>query len=139
VLVGVGGLVQPSGGCGLLGLGKLDLEVGKETLSGLAVLAGSFLGKGLEVIDLVETLDLDLGDFDDQDELGNSGVDGGEFDSLEGVESGGSSLDGSEDVGLEGDSDLVFRALLSGLSVLSGLSGLSGLSRFSILSVLHFL
>jgi hypothetical protein len=61
----------------------------------------SVLGEGLEVVDLVKSFDLDLGDFNDQDQLGDSGVDSGEGDFLKVVESSSGSFNGSEDVGLE--------------------------------------
>ncbi len=53
------------------------------------------------MVDLVKSFDLDLGDFNDQDQLGDSGVDSGEGDFLKVVESSSGSFNGSEDVGLE--------------------------------------
>ncbi len=84
-----------------LGLVELNLEVGQESLSGLSVLVLSVLGKGLEVVDLVKSFDLDLGDFNNEDQLGDSGVDGGEGDFLEVIESSSGSFNGSEDISLE--------------------------------------
>jgi hypothetical protein len=42
----------------------------------VAFVVDGFLGKGLNEVDLMESFDLDLGDFDDEDEFGNTGVDG---------------------------------------------------------------
>jgi hypothetical protein len=70
-------------------------------LSGFSVLVLSVLSEGFEVVDLVKSLDFNLGDFNNEDQLGNSGVDGGEGDFLEVVEGSSGSLNSSEDVGLE--------------------------------------
>jgi hypothetical protein len=62
------------------------------------------------MVNLVETLNFDFGNFDDEDQFGDSTVDSRKFDSLEGVESIGSSLNSSENISLETDSDFVFWA-----------------------------